>query len=297
MLITVENMLRAIAATWLLLLPPPPYASIGLRHSSWIFFSSLHLKTMPIFCQIWPEFCEEYNNNNKDGYEDDNKKSKQQNPFFSWLLPLFPASFVTRPITLFLSSYQSVPFSLFLSLYVCISYLSLSLCPCYQSAPFHLMNLFSLTLSVYLLFCFISLDISIPLSLSDSPISFSLEPSFCLSLCLLSSFSLKGFTCVCLFLPSCSLSDALELFLSFYVRLSKLISVQGCPFLLLWSVYFPLFLSLSTLIAFYFFISFSPFDGGRPRCKNCYALHIVISRIYLSEKRIESKLSIVPRAY
>ena len=209
MLITAENMLRAIAATWLLLLPPPPYASIGLRHSSWIFFSSLHLKTMPIFCQIWPEFCEEYNNNNnnKDGYEDDNKKSKQQNPFFSWLLPLFPASFVTRPITLFLSSYQSVPFSLFLSLYVCISYLSLSLCPCYQSAPFHLMNLFSLTLSVYLLFCFISLDISIPLSLSDSPISFSLslslslsdspisfslEPSFCLSLCLLSSFSLKA---------------------------------------------------------------------------------------------------------
>ena len=292
MLITVENMLRAIAATWLLLLPPPPYASIGLRHSSWIFFSSLHLKTMPIFCQIWPEFCEEYNNNNnKDGYEDDNKKSKQQNPFFSWLLPLFPASFVTRPITLFLSSYQSVPFSLFLSLYVCISYLSLSL---------PMLSICSISLNESLFsdsVCLLIILFHFSRYLCDSPISFSLEPSFCLSLCLLSSFSLKGFTCVCLFLPSCSLSDALELFLSFYVRLSKLISVQGCPFLLLWSVYVPLFLSLSTLIAFYFFISFSPFDGGRPRCKNCYALHIVISRIYLSEKRIESKLSIVPRAY
>ena len=140
-----------------------------------------------------------------------------------------------------LSLDQSLPFCLLINLFhflsfflsMCVSPISLSLCPCYQSAPFHLMNLFSLTLSVYLLFCFISLDISIPLSLSDSPISFSLEPSFCLSLCLLSSFSLKGFTCVCLFLPSCSLSDALELFLSFYVRLSKLISVQGCPFLLL----------------------------------------------------------------
>ena len=112
-----------------------------------------------------------------------------------------------------LSLGQSLSFCLLINLFhflsfflsMCVSPISLSLCPCYQSAPFHLMNLFSLTLSVYLLFCFISLDISIPLSLSDSPISFSLslslsdspisfslEPSFCLSLCLLSSFSLKA---------------------------------------------------------------------------------------------------------
>ena len=84
--------------------------------------------------------------------------------------------------------------SVFLSICSIFS-LSFSLCVSYLSLSLPMLSICSISLNESLFsdsVCLLIILFHFSRYLCDSPISFSLEPSFCLSLCLLSSFSLKA---------------------------------------------------------------------------------------------------------